>query len=118
MEQWITVKEASRLRKCTERNILDQISKGAIQAKKDGRKWQVFMDTTEATSEASPQFAEVISVLKNQLQEKDSQLKEKDKQIALLQEQTGQLNQLLAMEKKQNLQLTENKKPWWKKIKR
>lgn len=113
MEQWITVKEAARLRKCTERNILDQISKGAIQAKKDGRKWQVFMDTTEAAAEASPQFAEVISVLKGQLQEKDKQIQEKDKQIALLQEQSGQLNQLLAMEKKERLQLIEAKKTWW-----
>ena len=36
----------------------------------------------------------------------------KDKQIALLQEQLGQAQTLLAMEKQEKLQLLEDKRPW------
>lgn len=105
MEEWITVKQAAKIRKCTERNIIELIQKKELEAKKDGRKWLIFMEASETVSETSPQFSEIISVLKAQLQEKD-------KQIALLQEQAGQLNQLLAMEKQEKLQLIEAKKPW------
>jgi len=110
MEQWITVKQAAIVRKCTERNIIVLIKKGELKAKKDGRKWLILMDTdevvSEKTEEISSEITEIISVLK-------AQLEEKDKQIGLLQETVNQQNQLLAMEKKEKLALMEAKKTWY-----
>jgi len=40
-EEWITVKDAARLRQCAERTIIDKIHKGVLQGKKDGRRWLV-----------------------------------------------------------------------------
>lgn len=96
-EEWITVKDAAKLRKCSERNIIELIKKGQLEAKKDGRRWLILMDTSEMPSEESPQSAEMISLLKAQLQEKDAQIRqlqeqlgEKDKQMEKLQEQVAE----------------------------
>ena len=132
-EEWITVKYAAKLRKCSERNIIELIHKEELKAKKDGRRWLVLMDTSEATSAESPQSAEIISLLKAQLQEKDSQIRqsqeqvaEKDKQIERLQSQIDEkdnqmerLHQLLAIEKTQTQQLLERQLlPFWKRWRR
>lgn len=97
MQEWITVREAAKIRKCTERNIIELIKKSALEAKKDGRRWLILMDTAEMPSEESPQSSEMISLLKVQLQGKDDQisqlqkqLEEKDKQIGKLQEQLAE----------------------------
>ena len=133
MQEWITVKDAAKIRKCTERNIIELIKKGALEAKKDGRRWLILMDTSEMPSEESPQSAEIISLLKAQLQEKDSQLRqiqeqltEKDKQIERIQSQIDEkdnqmerLHQLLAIEKTQTQQLLERQLlPFWKRWRR
>ena len=92
-EKWITVKEAAIIRKCTERNIIELIKKGILQSKKDGRKWLVLVEASETNAELSPQFSEIISVLKVQLEGKDKQIEEKDKQIERLQEQLSDASQ-------------------------
>jgi len=128
-EEWVTVKDAAKLRKCSERNIIELIHKEKLKGKKDGRRWLVLMETSEATSAESPQSSEIISLLKVQLQEKDSQIRqgqeqvtEKDKQIERLQSQIDEkdnqmerLHQLLAIEKTQTQQLLERQLlPFWK----
>ena len=102
-EEWITVKDAAKIRKCSERNIIELIKKGQLEAKKDGRRWLILMDASEIVSEEYPQVAEMISLLKVQLQEKDvqirqtqEQLTEKDKQIEKLQGQLEKTNEALA----------------------
>ena len=103
MEEWITVKEAARIRNCTERNILKLINKGDLEAKKDGRRWLVLMDTSEPRSETGRNDSELTSLLKVQLEERDTQtrqlqeqLAEKDKQIEKLQGQLEKTNEALA----------------------
>lgn len=125
MEEWITVKEAAKIKKCTERNVIELIRKGSIEAKKDGRKWLVLIDTAEMTAEFSPQISEIISVLKVQLEEKDNQIKEKDKQILSLQEQlsgASQRHDTIVLQLTRQLgdaqrALEYHKVPWWKRLK-
>ena len=62
MDEWITVKDAAKLRNCSERNIIELIHKGELESKKDGRRWLILMDTSEMPSEESPQNAEMISL--------------------------------------------------------
>jgi excisionase family DNA binding protein len=81
MEEWITVKEAAKIRNCTERNIIKIIDKGDLEAKKDGRRWLVLMDTSEPSTEKEPNNTELISVFKVQLEEKDKQIERLQKQL-------------------------------------
>lgn len=128
-EKWITVKEASNFRRCSERNILDLIKRGRLKGKKEGRRWLVLMDVSEVASEKTSELSEdirklseVVSTLENQLSEKDEQitslreqLSEKDVQIREKDMQIGQLHQLLAVEKNQTQQLLERQLlPFWR----
>ncbi len=81
MQKWITVKDAAQIRNCSERNIIRLIQAGELEAKKDGKRWLILMDTSELDSASSPQFTEVISALKVQLQEKDSQINKLQDQL-------------------------------------
>jgi len=115
MEEWITVKEAAKIRNCTERNILKLIGKGELQAKKNGRRWIVLMDVSEQSAEQNPNSAELISVLKAQLQEKDSQISKLQQQLEEKDSQMERLHQLLAIEKSQTQQLLKHQLlPFWK----
>ena len=119
MEEWVTVKEASQIRNCTERNILKLIAKGELEAKKDGRRWTVLMNTSEPNSEKEPNSAELISLLKVQLQEKDDQIRKLQQQLEEKDNQMERLHQLLAMEKTQTQQLLERQLlPFWKRWRR
>ncbi len=119
MKEWITVKEASQIRNCTERNILKLIGKKELKAKKNGRRWLVFMDTSEQSAEQSPNSTELISVLKAQLQEKDDQISKLQEQLEEKDNQMERLHQLLAMEKTQTQQLLERQlQPFWKRWRR
>ena len=119
MEEWITVKEVARVRNCSERNILKLIDKGELQAKKEGRRWRVLMDTSEQSREQSPKSTELISVLKVQLQEKDDQIRKLQQQLEEKDNQMERLHQLLAMEKTQTQQLLERQLlPFWKRWRR
>ena len=119
MEEWITVKEVARIRNCTERNILKLIDKGELQAKKNGRRWLVLMDTSGQTTEQSPNGTELVSALKVQLQEKDDQIGKLQEQLEEEDDQMERLHQLLAMEKTQTQQLLERQLlPFWKRWRR
>jgi len=115
MEEWITVKETAKIRNCTERNILKLIGKGELQGKKNGRRWLVLIDTSEQSPEQSPNSTELISMLKGQLQEKDSQISKLQQQLEEKDSQMERLHQLLAIEKSQTQQLLERQSlPFWK----
>jgi excisionase family DNA binding protein len=119
MEEWITVKEAAQIRNCTERNILKLIGKEELKAKKNGRRWLVFMDTSEQSAEQSPNSTELMAALKVQLQEKDDQISKLQQQLEEKDKQMERLHQLLAMEKTQTQQLLERQLlPFWKRWRR
>ena len=114
MSNWITAKEAAKIRKCTQANIRYLISQGNIEAKKDGGRWLVNEDSLGSEKDFS-QTADVIIVLQEQL-------REKDKQIGLLQEQvrdmserhdTIMLQMTRQMEQTQRM-LEAAKEPWYR----
>ena len=89
MAEWVPVRKAAQVRKCSERNIYNLVKKGILQSKKEGGKLLVLMDIPEESSEVDPKISEMISVLQKQIEEKDkqierlqAQLEGKDKQIA------------------------------------
>lgn len=117
MEEWITVKEAAKIKKCTERNVIELIRKGAVEAKKDGRKWLVLIETSEMTAELSPQISEIISVLKVQLEEKDKQLQALQEQLS----SASQRHDTIVMQLTRQLgdaqkALEYHKAPWWRRL--
>ena len=102
-QEWITVKDAAKLRKCSERNIIELIHKGEFEAKKDGRRWLILMDDSEIASAIIPQSEETISLLKAQVEGKNKQiddlqrqLTEQDRQSEKLQGQLERTNEALA----------------------
>ncbi|MFC1712835.1 hypothetical protein ACFL6S_04150 [Candidatus Poribacteria bacterium] len=112
MNEWITVKEAAKRKKCTTANIIYHIKQGKLEAIKESGKWKVAAESLEIEkdfSNTSEITLGVLETLKAQLQEKDKQIEEKDRQMASLQERLGEVNQLLAMEKQEKLQLLEDK---------
>jgi helix-turn-helix protein len=110
MNDWISVKEAAKIKNCTTANINYYIKQGKLEARKEKGRWLInpeSINIEKETSRPSQDFDSVFGVLKVQLEEKD-------KQIALLQEQLGQSQQLLAMEKQEKLQLLADNRPWYR----
>ena len=106
-EAWISVKEAAKIRNCTTANINYYIKQGKLEARKVKGRWEINPESLNLEKEYKRDF-DVLEVLK-------AQLEEKDKQIGLLQEQLGQAQTLLAMEKQEKLQLLEDKTtPWYR----
>ncbi len=108
MPSWISVNEAAKKKNCTTANIRYLIRAKKLEAKKEKGQWLVNEESINEKKDFSQPY-DVFSVL-------NEQLKEKDKQINLLQEQLGQVHQLLAMEKQEKLQLMEAKKPWYRRL--
>jgi hypothetical protein len=102
---WISVKDAAKKKNCTSANIRYLIRAKKLESKKEKGQWMINEESINESKYFSQPY-DVFYVF-------NEQLKEKDKQIALMQEQLSQLNQLLAMEKKEKLQLMEAKKPWY-----
>ena len=107
MTDWISVKEAAKIKNCTPANINYYIKQGKVEAIKEKGRWLINPESLNLKQTFNKDF-EVFETLKVQLQEKD-------KQIALLQEQLGQSQQLLAMEKQEKIQLLSDSRPWYKK---
>jgi len=117
MEEWITVKDAANIRKCSERNIIELIHKGELEAKKDGRRWLILMDTSEITSEEYPQNAEMISLLKGQLQEKDKLIDTLQKQLEEMRQDAAEASHRHDTVVMQMTRLLEyHQQPFWRKF--
>ena len=132
-EDWMSVKDAAEQLGIAERTVIKYIHDGQLEAQKEGREWRI-----NPTLAAPPQtkayqsnaksdddhvykmlkhtismLEENTTVLKEQVQEKDNQIQN--------------LQMLLALEKKEKIALTDEKKaltvelenekrPWWKKL--
>lgn len=117
MKEWVTVKDAAIIRKCSERNIIELIRKGELEAKKDGRKWFILMDASEISSAESPQNAEIISLLKVQLEEKDSQIKSLQQQLEEMRKdaaEAGHRHDTVVMQMTKLLEY--HQQPFWRKL--
>ncbi len=112
MPEWITVKEASKIRKCTPANMRYLINQGIVQGKKEGGRWFVNKESLNEEKEEKEFTPEpdVVSILKVELEEKN-------KQIALLQgqlkEQSERSDTIILQLSRQNQLMLEDKRPWY-----
>lgn len=115
MERWVSVKDAASFRNCSERNILDLIYRGRLEGRKDGRRWEVLIDFPEDYAEEVPQSAEVITVLKEQLQEKDKQIDSLQRQLGESSERHDTIVLQMTRQLEQSQRLLEyHQDPWYR----
>lgn len=115
MENWISVKEAAKIRKCTQANIRYLISQNKIEAKRDGGRWLVNNESLGSEKDFS-QTADVISVLKAQLEEKDKQINLLQTQIQEMSERHDTIVLTMTRQVEQTQKMLEAaKEPWYRK---
>ncbi len=89
--EWIPVKEAAKLLKVSERQVLNRIHAGKLKVKREGKIWLVHSSLSEPNDEAEqiPQGSDIEAYkkLEETIELLKEQLKEKDKQIEKIQEQ-------------------------------
>ena len=140
MEEWITVTEVSELLKISERQVLNRIYNGQLEAKKDGKKWLINSSLSEPSeySVEVPEisrrdlkkddlinhFKEQLEHLKGQIDQKDQQIAEKDRLIEKVQGQLERVNDALAEASHRHdtvvMQMTKlleyHQQPFWRKL--
>jgi len=115
MGNWISVKEAAKIRKCTQANIRYLISQKKLEAKRDGGRWLVNDESLVSEKDFS-QTADVISVLKAQLEEKDKQINLLQTQIQDMSERHDTIVLQMTRQVEQTQRMLETaKEPWYRK---
>ncbi len=115
MENWISVKEAAKIRKCTQANIRYLISQKKLEAKRDGGRWLVNDESLVSKKDFS-QTADVISVLKIQLEEKDKQINLLQTQMQDMSERHDTIIMQMTRQIEQTQKMLETAKyPWYRK---
>ena len=114
MENWISVKEAAKIRKCTQANIRYLISQEKLEAKRDGGRWLVNEESLGSEKDFS-QTADVISILKVQLEEKDKQINLLQTQIQEMSERHDTIVMQMTRQVEQTQRMLESaKEPWYR----
>ena len=108
--KWVTVKEVALVRNCSERYILKLIAQNVINAKKDGRRWLVWLEgselvrygsanntqttqtTTNTRATSGSDSSELVRMINQQVEDKNNeikylkeQLEQRDRQIEAMQ---------------------------------
>lgn len=118
MENWISVKEAAKIRKCSQANIRYLISQNKIEAKRDGGRWLVNQESLESEKYFS-QTDDVISILKVQLEEKNKQINFLQTQIQEMSERHDTIVMQMARQIEQTQKMLETaKEPWYRRLRR
>ncbi len=120
-EEWITVKVAARLRHCAERTIIQQIHDKQLEAKKDGRRWLVLMDVPENASAGLPQNADLIGILKTELQERNAQVNKLQEQLEKVRQDSADASErhdtiVLNLTRQNQLMLEDKTTPWYRRL--
>ena len=114
MENWISVKDAAEIRKCTQANIRYLISQKKVEAKRDGGRWLVNPESLGSEKDFS-QTADVISILKVQLEEKDKQINLLQTQIQEMSERHDTIVMQMTRQVEQTQRMLESaKEPWYR----
>ncbi len=117
MAEWIPVRKAAQIRKCSERNIYILIKKGVLQSKKEGGRLLVLMDVHEEDSESDLKISEMISIFQRQLEEKDKQIENLQKQL----EDSGERHDTIVIQLTRQLEQSQllleyHKEPWYRRL--
>lgn len=121
MNEWITVRDAANLRQCAERTIIEWIKQGKLEAKKDGRRWLIRLDTSATTAADMPQDADLVGILKAELQEKNEQISKLQEQLEKVRQDAADASErhdtiLLQMTRQNQLLLEDKSQPWYRKM--
>ena len=91
MAKWITVKEAAKIRQCSDRTILRLIHDGKLEARKDGRSWLVKAEPADTMAARQTTVADemagttdTVTAMKQELERLREELHEADKKVALV----------------------------------
>lgn len=91
MAEWITVKEAARIRQCSDRTILRLIHDGKLEGRKDGRSWLVKVDPADTVADrqttqtdAMAVTPDTVATLTKELERLREELHEAEKKVALV----------------------------------
>jgi len=107
-EEWLSVKEIAKIRKCTDRTVLRMIEKEEVEAKRDGKRWLILKSSLP--DDSIPTESDMASFLKAQLQERDEQVRLLQQELHDVRERSDTI--ILALTQ-QNQQLLEDKRPWY-----
>jgi len=117
-EQAYTVAEFAELQKVNRATVYRWIKAGKVKTEERKGMLHVVIDSIEESDPATEALAETVSLLKQQLQEKDEQIREKDEQIRSLQESALQQNAIVMQLTRNNeriQQLIEHQQtPFWR----
>ena len=112
---WISVKEVAKIRKCMQANIRYLISQKKIESKRDGGRWLINDELLVSEKDFS-QTADVISVLKAQLEEKDKQINLLQTQIQEMSERHDTIIMQMTRQIEQTQKMLEaHREPWYRK---
>ena len=109
-QEWITVKEAARIRNVTDRTILRMIHNKEIEARKDGKRWMIRKDSLP---DSDRKDTDMVSYLKAQLQDRDDQVKRLQEELSIVRERS---DTLLLQLTQQNQLLLEDRRPWYQRL--
>ena len=117
-QEWLTVKQVALLRKCSERYILSLIKNGTLKARREGKRWMVFVDASEQNPEQQaeqiPNNSEQIAFLQQQLKERDKLIENLQLQMAEHSERTDAIIMQLTRQAGETQKALEaHKRSWW-----
>ena len=122
-EEWLSVKEAARIRKCTDANIRYLISNGKLDANKVDGKWLVRIteERQQKDTSSETQVSEVIELLKVELQDTKAELQEAKERANRLEEDLRSASErhdtiVLQLSREKQLLLQDMTTPWYKKM--
>jgi len=122
MDEWTTVKEAAKIRNCSDRTVLRWIEQGKLESKRDGHRWLILKSSLK--TEESPTETDIMSVLKAQLEDIKAEVEEKNKLIKDLRQQVEDMSErhdTIVMQLTRQLgdaqkALEYHKMPWWRRL--
>jgi len=112
MPEWINVKEASQIRKCTPANLRYLINQGKVEGKKEGGRWIVNKESLNSEKEFAPE-PDVMSILKVELEEKNSQIRALQDELKSQSERSDTI--ILQLTRQNQLMLEDKTTSWYRK---
>ncbi len=115
MADWISVKEAAKIKGCTTANIGYYIKQGKVEARKEKGRWWINPESLETEKDYSKPFEsfEILETLKAQLEAKDKQIASLQERLAGSENGRERADTIILALTQQNQQLLEDKRPWY-----
>ena len=133
--EWIPIKEAAKLLEVSERQVLNRIHTGKLKAKREGRLWLIHNSLSEPEAEAETllqgigneaikKLEETVTILKDQVEQKDKQIEKLQEQLSENQrssDDASQRHDTIVLQLTRQLEqsqrtLEAHQEPWYKRM--